>query len=70
MTRHPRSRRLLRSHHRMMIPFITCRLSSGGAVKEDGSVSSLATNLITSEILDAARQSAETGRTVQLPLAQ
>ncbi|HEX4749985.1 MAG TPA: Gfo/Idh/MocA family oxidoreductase [Bryobacteraceae bacterium] len=34
----------------------------------DNSLSGLKTNLIVSEILDAARQSAETGRTIQLPL--
>jgi predicted dehydrogenase len=39
-----------------------------GEIQEDGSPSSLATNVIVSEILDAARQSARTGRTVQLPL--
>ena len=40
-----------------------------GSITEDGSVSSLATNVIVSEILDAARQSAETGQTIKLPLA-
>ena len=35
---------------------------------DDGSLSSLKTNLMVSEILDAARRSAETGRTVNLPL--
>lgn len=40
-----------------------------GEVQEDGSLSSLETNVIVSEILDAARQSAQTGRTVRLPLA-
>jgi glucose-fructose oxidoreductase len=39
-----------------------------GEIQEDGSPSSLATNVIVSEILEAARQSARTGRTVQLPL--
>jgi predicted dehydrogenase len=39
-----------------------------GDIKEDGSVSSLSTNVIVSEILDAARQSARTGQTVKLPL--
>jgi predicted dehydrogenase len=34
----------------------------------DGSLSGLKTNVTVSEILDAARQSAQTGRTVQLPL--
>jgi glucose-fructose oxidoreductase len=41
-----------------------------GSIKEDGSVSSLATNLIVSEILDAARQSAKTNQTVKLPLPE
>ncbi len=35
---------------------------------EEGSLSSLKTNVIVSEILDAARQSAQTGHAVQLPL--
>jgi predicted dehydrogenase len=39
-----------------------------GEIKEDGSVSSLATNVIVSEILDAARQSAQSGKAVKLPL--
>lgn len=39
-----------------------------GQIKEEGSVSSLATNVIVSEILDAARQSAKTGQAVKLPL--
>jgi glucose-fructose oxidoreductase len=41
-----------------------------GDVAEGGSVSSLSVNVIVSEILDAARQSAESGRTVKLPLAR
>ncbi len=40
-----------------------------GQISEDGDLSSLKTNIIVSEILDAARQSAQTGRTVKLPLA-
>ena len=40
-----------------------------GKISEDGDLSSLKTNIIVSEILDAARQSAQTGRTVKLPLA-
>jgi predicted dehydrogenase len=40
-----------------------------GEVQEDGSLSALETNVIVSEILDAARQSARTGRTVRLPLS-
>ena len=39
-------------------------------IQEDGDLSSLNTNVIVSEILDAARQSAQTGRTVRLPLSQ
>lgn len=39
-----------------------------GQVQDTGSLSSLKTNLIVTEILDAARRSAETGRTVTLPL--
>jgi predicted dehydrogenase len=35
---------------------------------DDGNLSSLKTNLVVSEILDAARQSAQSGRTVALPL--
>jgi predicted dehydrogenase len=40
-----------------------------GEIQEDGSLSALETNVIVSEILDAARQSARTGRTVRLPLS-
>jgi glucose-fructose oxidoreductase len=39
-----------------------------GEVSEEGTLSGSGTNLIVSEILDAARQSAQTGRTVTLPL--
>ncbi len=39
-----------------------------GAVTDENSLSSLKTNIVVSEILDAARQSAQTGRTVALPL--
>ncbi len=39
-----------------------------GQIEEDGDLSSLKTNLVVSEILDAARQSAKTGKTVSLPL--
>lgn len=39
-----------------------------GEISEDGSPSSMKTNLIVSEILDAARRSANTGETVKLPL--
>jgi predicted dehydrogenase len=39
-----------------------------GQVSEEGTLSSLKTNLIVSEILDAARRSAQTGQTVKLPL--
>jgi hypothetical protein len=41
-----------------------------GEIPEEGSVSGLDTNVIVSEILDAARQSAQTGRTIRLPLPQ
>lgn len=41
-----------------------------GEIQEGDSLSSLKNNLIGSEILDAARQSAQTGKTVQLPLAK
>ena len=39
-----------------------------GEIQEGDSPSSLQTNVLVSEILDAARQSAHTGRSVQLPL--
>jgi glucose-fructose oxidoreductase len=39
-----------------------------GEIDDRGSLSSLETNLIVTEILDAARQSAGTGKTVKLPL--
>lgn len=38
-----------------------------GQVKPDGTPSSLQTNMIVTEILDAARQSAKTGKTIELP---
>lgn len=41
-----------------------------GSIQEDGSLSSLKTNIIAAEILDAARQSAQSGKTVKLPLAR
>jgi predicted dehydrogenase len=41
-----------------------------GEVEEGNSLSSLKTNITVSEILDAARQSAQTGKTVTLPLAK
>ena len=41
-----------------------------GEIQEGNSPSSLKTNLVVSEILDAARQSAQTGKTVTLPLAK
>jgi glucose-fructose oxidoreductase len=41
-----------------------------GDIQEDGSLSSLETNVIVSEILDAARRSAQTGRSVALPLGE
>ncbi len=39
-----------------------------GEIQEKGDLSSLETNVIVSQILDAARQSAHTGRAVHLPL--
>jgi predicted dehydrogenase len=39
-----------------------------GTIKEDGSLSSLQTNMVVTEILDAARRSATTGKAVKLPL--
>lgn len=39
-----------------------------GEVAEENSVSSLQTNVLVSEILDAARQSAKSGKTIDLPL--
>lgn len=41
-----------------------------GEIQEGNSLSSLQTNVTVSEILDAARQSAQTGRAVSLPLAK
>ncbi len=41
-----------------------------GEIQEGNSLSSLKNNVTASEILDAARQSAQTGRTVGLPLAK
>lgn len=41
-----------------------------GQVEEGDSMSSLHTNVIVAEILDAARRSAATGKTIALPLAQ
>ena len=41
-----------------------------GEVTEESSFSSLKTNVTVSEILDAARQSAQSGRTITLPLAK
>ncbi len=41
-----------------------------GRVQEDDSMSSLKTNVTVTEILDAARRSAETGKTIDLPLAR
>jgi predicted dehydrogenase len=39
-----------------------------GSVNDNGSLSALNTNLIVSEILDAARRSASSGKTIKLPL--
>jgi glucose-fructose oxidoreductase len=41
-----------------------------GEIQEGNSLSSLQNNVTASEILDAARQSAETGKTIALPLAK
>jgi glucose-fructose oxidoreductase len=41
-----------------------------GKIEDHGSMSSLDTNIIATEILDAARQSAQSGRTVRLPLSR
>jgi predicted dehydrogenase len=41
-----------------------------GEIEEGNSLSSLKTNITVSEILDAARRSAQTGKTVTLPLAK
>jgi glucose-fructose oxidoreductase len=41
-----------------------------GEIAEEDSLSSLKTNVTVTEILDAARQSAQTGKTVSLPLAK
>ena len=41
-----------------------------GDIREGNSLSSLSNNMTVSEILDAARQSAKTGKTVSLPLTQ
>ena len=39
-----------------------------GKIKDEGDMSSLDTNIVATEILDAARQSAQSGKTVRLPL--
>jgi predicted dehydrogenase len=41
-----------------------------GQINEDNSVSSLETNMTVTEILEAARQSAQTGKAIRLPLAK
>jgi predicted dehydrogenase len=41
-----------------------------GKVEDHGSLSSLDTNIIATEILDAARQSAQSGKTIRLPLSR
>lgn len=41
-----------------------------GEIQEGNSLSSLKNNVTASEILDAARQSAQTGKTIGLPLAK
>ena len=40
----------------------------GGQIKDDHTLSSLDTNVLVTEILDAARRSAKEGRTIRLPL--
>ncbi|HEY7305058.1 MAG TPA: hypothetical protein VH601_13130, partial [Bryobacteraceae bacterium] len=40
----------------------------GGEVKDEHSLSSLGTNVLVTEILDAARRSSKEGRTIHLPL--
>jgi glucose-fructose oxidoreductase len=41
-----------------------------GKISEEGSLSSLKTNIVVSEILDAARRSAQSGQTIKLPLPE
>ena len=41
-----------------------------GDIQEENSLSSLKNNMTVSEILDAARQSAQTGKSVNLPLTK
>jgi hypothetical protein len=41
-----------------------------GELQEGNSISSLKNNITATEILEAARQSAQTGKSVQLPLAK
>jgi len=41
-----------------------------GEIRDEGSLSSLKTNITVSEILDAARRSVQSGQTVTLPLKQ
>jgi predicted dehydrogenase len=41
-----------------------------GKVQDSGDMSSLDTNIIATEILDAARQSAQSGKTIRLPLSR
>ena len=49
-------------------PLHYLRAVINGDISEEGSLSSLKTNIIVSEILDAARRSAQTGQSVKLPL--
>ena len=39
-----------------------------GKIEDNGNMSSLDTNIIATEILDAARESSKSGKTVRLPL--
>jgi predicted RNA binding protein with dsRBD fold (UPF0201 family) len=41
-----------------------------GEIQEGDSLSSLKNNVMVSEILDAARQSAQSGKSIALPLAK
>jgi predicted dehydrogenase len=51
-------------------PLHTIEAVLSGQIEEGDSLSSLKTNITVTEILDAARQSAQTGRTISLPLSR
>jgi predicted dehydrogenase len=51
-------------------PLHTIEAVLSGQIEEGDSLSSLQTNILVTEILDAARQSAQTGRTITLPLSR